>query len=144
MNNEKFLNQEIINKNNERGLVTFFDDDHIVIKYPNCDKIYCPEIAFKNDFLAFLDNSLNLLIKKDLTIKENLRLQHQKEAEENYLISVEKQKEIYKAYREIDAKNDFLLSLFGEDFEYPPYIEFVKKNRRYFSDETATFGFRSF
>ena len=53
MNNEKFLNQEIINKNNERGLVTFFDDDHIVIKYPNCDKIYCPEIAFKNDFLAF-------------------------------------------------------------------------------------------
>ena len=35
MNKEQFLNKEIINKNNERGLAVSFDDEHIVIKYEN-------------------------------------------------------------------------------------------------------------
>lgn len=35
MNKEQFLNKEIINMNNERGLVVSFDDEHIVIKYEN-------------------------------------------------------------------------------------------------------------
>ena len=48
MNKEQFLNKEIINKNNERGLVVSFDDEHIVIKYENEERTYCPDVAFKN------------------------------------------------------------------------------------------------
>ena len=94
MNKEQFLNKEIINKNNERGLVVSFDDKHIVIKYENEERTYCPDIAFKNKFLSFLDNSLNLSFYEDLSIKEELKLQHEKEAEANRKIVINRSKKI--------------------------------------------------
>ena len=131
MNKEQFLNKEIINKNNERGLVVSFDNERIVIKYENKEITYCPDVAFKNEFLSFLDSSLNLLINEDLSIKEELKLQHEKEAEDNHKTVINRSKKINKLYKKISAKNATLQSLFGRDFKYPPFIEFEKKYKRY-------------
>lgn len=78
----------------ERGLVVSFDDETIVIKYENEERTYCPDIAFKNKFLSFLDNSLNLSFYEDLSIKEELKLQHEKEAEANRKIVINRSKKI--------------------------------------------------
>lgn len=131
MNKEQFLNKEIINKNNERGLVVSFDDEHIVIKYENEEITYCPDVAFKNKYLSFLDCSLNLLINEDLSFKEELKFQHEKEAENNRRIVINRSKKINDLYKKISAKNTTLQSLFGRDFQYPPLIEFEKKYRCY-------------
>ena len=140
MNKEQFLNKEIINKNNERGLVVSFDDEHIVIKYKNEERTYCPDIAFKNKFLSFLDNSLNLSIDEDLSIKEELILQHEKEAEANRKIVINRSKKINELYKKISAKNATLQSLFGRDFQYPPLVEFEKKHRCYITRITNKYS----
>ena len=131
MNKEQFLNKEVINKNNERGLVISFDDEYIVIKYENKEITYCPDIAFKNKFLSFLDCSLNLLIDEDLSIKEELKLRREKEEEDNRRIFINRLKKVNELYKKISAKNAVLQSLFGRDFKYPPLIKFEKKYRCY-------------
>ena len=131
MNKEQFLNKEIINKNNEKGLVVFFDDDHIIIKYQTEEKTYFPEVAFKNKFLSFLDSALNILIGEDLNQKEEQRLQREKEVADNHRKVVNRSKKINELYKKISAKNNALQSLFGRDFQYPPFIEFEKKYRCY-------------
>ena len=126
MNKEQFLNKEIINKNNEKGLVVFFDDDHIIIKYQTEEKTYFPEVAFKNKFLSFLDSALNILIEEDLNQKEEQRLQREKEVADNHRKVVNRSKKINELYKKISAKNNALQSLFGRDFQYPPFIEFER------------------
>ena len=140
MNKEQFLNKEIINKNNERGLVVSFDDEHIVIKYENEERTYCPDVAFKNKFLSFLDSTLNILIEEDLNQKEEQRLQHEKEVADNHRKVVNRSKKINELYKKISAKNNTLQSLFGRDFQYPPFIEFEKKYRCYITRRTNKYS----
>ena len=140
MNKEQFLNKEIINKNNEKGLVVFFDDDHIIIKYQTEEKTYFPEVAFKNKFLSFLDSALNILIGEDLNQKEEQRLQREKEVADNHRKVVNRSKKINELYKKISAKNNALQSLFGRDFQYPPFIEFEKKYRCYITRRTNKYS----
>ena len=140
MNKEQFLNKEIINKNNEKGLVVFFDDEHIVIKYETEEKTYFPEVAFKTKFLSFLDTTLNFLIEEDLKVKEEDRAQREKQVAENHRKSVVRTKKINELYKKISAKNSALQSLFGRDFQYPPFIEFEKKYRCYITRRTNKYS----
>ena len=140
MNKEQFLNKEIINKNNEKGLVVFFDDEHIVIKYQTEEKTYFPEVAFKKKFLSFLDSTLNILIEEDLNQKEEQRLQHEKDVADNHRKVVNRSKKINELYKKISAKNNTLQSLFGRDFQYPPFIEFEKKYRCYITRRTNKYS----
>ena len=43
--------KKVVNKNNEVGVVLSFDNDHIIVKYPNDEKTYKPDIALKQVFL---------------------------------------------------------------------------------------------
>ena len=92
--------------------------------------LYRFDVAFKNKYLSFLDCSLNLLINEDLSFKEELKLQHEKEAENNRRIVINRSKKINEFYKKISAKNATLQYLFGRDFQYPPLIEFEKKYNR--------------
>ena len=131
MNKEQFLNKEIVNKNNEKGVVIFFDDEHIVVKYQNEEKTYNPTVAFKNKYLSFLDNSLNLLIDKNLLNKEESKLQYEQTAKNNHKIAINRYKKINEHYKKISSKNRVMQALFGSDFKYPPFYAFVKKYKNY-------------
>ncbi len=131
MNKEQFLNKEIINKNNDVGVVISFDDEHIVVKYQNEEKTYCPDVAFKNKYLSFLDDSLNYLVDKELLNKEESEQLHEKVAQNNHKIAVNRLKKINELYKKMSMKNQVMKCLFGGDFQYPPFIEFVKKYKYY-------------
>ena len=127
MNYKQFLNKKIINKNNEQGIITFFDDEHIKVKYLEKETTYSSEISFKNKYLTFIDTKLQSLIEEDLLKKENKRLQKEKAFEENNKIVIKRNKTILEQYRKLYQKNRILHCLFGRDFDYPPYKDFKKK-----------------
>ena len=127
MNCQQFLHKEVINKNNEKGQVLSFDENHIVIKYTQVEKTYNPDIAFKNGFLTFIDESLNNIFLNK--VSENIKTQEeeQKLFKKNHEIVAQRHREILKAYRKLKKKNEVMKTLFGGDFVYPPYAEFMKK-----------------
>ena len=129
MNKEQFINKEIVNANNEVGIVTSFDDTFVTVKYQKEQKSYRIDLAFKNKFLSFKDNSLNILIENEIKTKDEIKDKQEKQIEENRVNHAAKFKKVNEIYDELDRKNDVLKALFGSDFLYPPYVEFVNKNR---------------
>ncbi len=127
MNYKQFLNKKIINKNNENGVVTFIDAEHIKVKYLEKETTYNLEISFKNKYLTIVDSKFQSLIEEDLLSKENKRLQKEKLIEDNNKIVIKRNKTINQQYRKLSKKNRELCSLFGRDFEYPPYKRFKKR-----------------
>ena len=122
-----FINKEIINKNNIKGIVISFDKEHIVIRYESDEKTYNPDIAFKSKFLSFVDDSLNTLIEENLFNKEQEQIQKEVTAKDNRRKAVNRTKKVREMYTKLERKNRMMMSLFGRDFLYPPYIEFKKK-----------------
>lgn len=129
MNRDQFLNKEIINKDNQRGTVISFDENHLVVRYENEQKIYYPDIAFKSKYLSFLDSNLNILIDEDLSIKEQEEYVREQTIIRNHNIAVERNKRVNEYYAKLSAKNSFLQKLFGCDFQYPPLVKFKKQYR---------------
>ena len=127
MNYKQFLNKEIINKNNERGVVTSFDHQYLVVRYQKEEKTYNPDIAFKSQFITFIDDGLNIAVKEYLLNKEKENKQDQELAEAIHKNIVTKNKRIMDYYDKISEKNGVLHVLFGGDFIYPPFVNFVKK-----------------
>ncbi len=124
-----FINQKIINKNSEEGVVTFFNENSVSVKYQTCEKSYNPNVAFKNRFLKFVDDSLNELIDKALLEREACEKQEAVEIEKNNQDAIKRVKLINKQFKALARKNAIMKSLFGSDFDYPPFIEFQQKYR---------------
>ena len=130
-----FINKEVTNANNESGVVTSFDKDNITVSYPNGTKTYKQALAFKNNFLKFKDENLNSLINLD---QSNLKLETKKKedllnkAQDDYK---NRSKVINRRYKELKQKQYMLQQLFGFDFKYPPFKEFVKKYKHIIQDE---------
>ena len=129
MNYKQFLNKKVISKNNEQGVVTKFDDEHISIKYLDKEITYNFEISLKNKFLIFADANLQSLIDKYLLNEEDKKLQKEKLFEDNNKIAIKRNKTITEQHKKLFQKYKELCFLFGKDFIYPPYKEFVKKYR---------------
>lgn len=127
MNREQFLNKEVINKNNQKGIVISFDDKYIVIRYQDEDKIYVPDPAFKNGFLSFTDDNLNSLINDDLQCKKIAEEQKEKELEKIKKEAIQRIQRINEINDKLIRKWFDLQKLFGEDFIYPPLEEFKKQ-----------------
>ena len=127
MNYNKFLNQPVMNKAGEKGVVVSFNKDHIVVKYDTCEKTYSTEITFKNKFIFFFDGELQDIIDENVKKKENEDQRKEKEFADNHKRVVDLSKRVNARYTELAKKNYVLLHLFGIDFVYPPYHEFVKK-----------------
>lgn len=127
MNYNDFLNKQIINKNNETGVVLSFDKEHIVIKYSADVKMYSSDIAFRTGFLTFKNKNLKKLIEQDLLEKDIAAKKKEEEQAENHRKYLARRKKVNETYKRMCAKNRMLLALFGRDFIYPPLKEFEKK-----------------
>ncbi len=127
MNRNMFLNKEVINKNNEKGLVLFFDEEYLIVKYENEQKKYSKDIALKNKYLVFVDESINKQIEQDLLNKEERKIEHEELISNNHQAVVLRNKKIISFYNKLYFKTRFLKTLFGKDFKYPPFIKFKKK-----------------
>ena len=75
MNYLEFLNKEVINKENEKGVVVSFDDINIKIRYFDKEKIYSTKISLKNKYLRFLDEKLNNIIEEEFKEKETHKVE---------------------------------------------------------------------
>ena len=127
MNYNQFLNKEVINKNNQKGVVVSIDSQYLVVKYQNEEKTYNPDIAFKNKFITFIDDNLNHFIEGELMDKEKTNSYNQELVDAIHKSVVTKNKRILDYYDKISEKNGVLQYLFGGDFLYPPFVNFVKK-----------------
>ena len=123
----KFLNQEIINTSNESGVVLSFDDSHIVVRYPDGEKTYNSDIAFKSKFLSFKNEELNALIQGDIKEKDNKKAEQAKEVEKAQRINLKRRERINEVYKQLAQKEKVLKRMFGSDFIYPPLKAFEKK-----------------
>ena len=129
MNNKQFINKEILNKNNEKGVVTHFDDEHIKVRYLDKETTYNVEVAFTNKYLSFVDSKINSFIEEKLHKNEQEKIKKELTAEKNRQISIRRYKTVIEQYKKISQKNRLLQFLFGDDFIYPPYKQFKKKYR---------------
>ncbi len=127
INYHDFLNQRIISKNGEVGIVTSFDEDRIVVMYQAGAKAYRSEVAFKTGFLSFQSETLKREIDLDLLAKERAAKKKEEEIAENHRKYLARRKEANEIYKATWQKNRVLLSLFGADFVYPPLKEIEKR-----------------
>ena len=123
---QKYINQKVLNLNNEEGIVTSMDDNYVVVKYKDESKTYKCEITFK-EFLKFMDSSLNEEIQKFLNEKEKITKQKEKQHADIEKFHKDRTKMVNKCYMELLKKVKCLKQLFGSDFVYPPLKEFEKK-----------------
>ena len=126
MNYSAFINKEVVNKNNQKGITISFNEEHVVVKYDSEEKTYNPDVAFKNGFLSFINSDLNKTFTEELTNKEKENELIEQQGRDNDAIAIQRNKVINEMYKKLDAKNRMMQALFGGDFKYPPYIEFYK------------------
>ena len=134
MNREQFVNKEIVNKDNQKGIVVSFDENLLVVRYEKEQKTYSPDIAFKSKYLSFLDEGLNKLIDEYISNKEQEESEKEQTRIRNHSLAIARNKRVSEGYAKLSAKNDVLHHLFGKDFEYPPFVKFMKQYRHLISD----------
>ena len=82
-------------------------------------------------------NQLHILVENTSErIKEELKLQQEKEAENNRRIVINRSKKVNELYKKISAKNATLQSLFGRDFSILHLLN-LKRNIDVTSPEEA-------
>lgn len=127
MNYEAYINQKVTNYKGQKGYIVSFDQERVTVQLDNEQIIYKPDIAFKNKALVFDDDRLNQLMSSGL--------EHQEQEAEEYKKKIEKiNKEAIKInvmssekFIELRRKDSILKSLFGKDFDYPPFVALKKK-----------------
>ena len=122
---KEYLNAEVINIDNVKGSVVLIDEHYVSIRYSDKTKKYNTEVTFRNNYLRFIDEKLNGVIK--LFLRE---IDEQKQSEET--AKKKHRDKVVKMtlhYRKLALKNERMKRIFGMDFIYPPYQDFVNKNR---------------
>lgn len=134
--NNKFINQKIINKSNEEGIVTSFDDEHIVVQYPHKTTTYNTKVVLEKQFIVFASEEMKQEVINYLNGETDKQNQQKAIEQKNYRIAVYRHKALQKLYKTLKYKDKVYKSLFGSDFDYPPLVEFVKKYKPYLERET--------
>ena len=127
INYKDYLNQEIINK-----------------EYTKCEKTYSSEISLKSGFIAFKDPLLQRQIQLAFQEQEEERKKKQEEnalENEKFLASV---REINETYKKLIEKAEILRGMFGNDFKYPPLVEFEKKHQQILNKRNKYRGLLSY
>jgi hypothetical protein len=128
MNNyEQFINQEILNSNGVRGRVVTLTNERITIEFPNERKIFKPDLAFKSSSIKFADEVLNAQMMAIINDEEKKEEERKKALDKVDKEVRKRNKRACDLYYELDTKEQFLKTLFGDDFVYPPFTEFKKK-----------------
>lgn len=139
MNFAQFLNKKVLNKQNEKGVITSFDDEHITIKYSTFEKTYNPKITFTNGYLSLVNSKDNQQVKNYYLDQQHQDEQHEQFVKDVYTKTINKRNKINQTFKRLFFKNLKLKSLFGEDFVYKPYIEFVIKYQDFIDVSVRSF-----
>ena len=139
MNFNEFINKEVITIDNQLGIVTSIDKEHLVVKYLEIEKTYNTEIVFKNKYLKFTNLELNEKIDDFINKKVDADIKEKKLFEDNKNASITRQHKVNALYKKISMKYYFMKTLFGSDFKYPPYEEFKKKYRHQIHEPSFNF-----
>lgn len=124
----ELINKEVINKNNEKGVVISIDEKHTVVNFDGVEKTFNTLLAFKIGFLKFVNAEDNKIITSKIEeIDQNIRkIKEAKEKQERETLL--RNKKAYETLASLTNKHKILMQLFGNDFVYPPLEEFKKKN----------------
>lgn len=135
MDFSRFINKQVVNSNDEVGVITSIDKDNVVVLYGDVEKKYKTALTFSKKFQQFLEPDLNkemdIYLLKLFKEEEQIKLQKRKQTEE----LSKKVKLISRCYEKLNWKQSFLRLLFGHDFLYPPFAEFKKKYYKYLNYE---------
>ena len=138
MNFEKFINQKITTLKNEIGVVTSFDENHIVIDLGTTQKTFKPELAFSSNYLKFQSEELNSLIKEFLSELKEKENEAQIEVQKSHDKHVYLHKKARSFYIYLENKEHYLKKFFGYDFVYPK-LEVFKKEYKYYIHQYSPF-----
>ena len=127
MNYEIFINQKVTNYKGQKGYIVSFDQERVTVQLDNEQVIYKPDIAFKNKALVFDDECLNQLMSSGLEHQEQELEAHKKKIEKINEEAIKINAMSSKKFLELRTKDRILKSLFGDDFDYPPFIALKKK-----------------
>ena len=120
MDYASFLNHEIVNKNNEVGVVISFNKERITVRFKDRESSFNPQVAFTNKFLFFKEQKLNELVENEFITKEEEKAKVH-EAVQKKALNV--YKKVNSRFQRLKYKVRVLKALFGDDFIYPPYEE---------------------
>ena len=126
MDFKEFIGKEVLNKNNERGQTVSFDEERIIVRFNNVEKIFNPKVAFTSHFLTFVDDKLNRQINEEFVEKE---IETTKRREDIHQLVITRHKRVNQLYQTLKRKDRILRHLFGPDFIYPPFKDFKKQYR---------------
>ena len=127
MNYETYINQKVTNYKGQKGYIVSFDQERVTVQLDNEQVIYKPDIAFKNKALVFDDERLNQLMSSGLEHQEQEIEAHKKKIEKINEEAIKINSMSSKKFLELRTKDRILKSLFGDDFDYPPFIALKKK-----------------
>lgn len=124
---QKFINQQIVNKEGQTGKVVAFTKERITIEIGGVQKLFNPEIAFKCGAIKFVDDSLNQLVNQDINKSAAIKEAKQQKVEKIHKEAQRRNKRAIQRYKELCGEANLLQQVFGKDFIYPPLVEFEKK-----------------
>ena len=127
MNYEKFINQKVTNYKGQKGYIVSFNQERVTVQLEDGQAIYKPDIAFKNKALVFDDDKFNQIMSGDLKEQDALEKEHKKKIEKINAEAIKINVMSSKKYAELRHKDAILKNLFGDDFDYPPFIALKKK-----------------
>ena len=133
----QFIGHSVVNKLGDKGVIETIDDEHVKVKYQEEDKTYNTHLTFTNGYLRFEDPSLKQ--KMDELLNEKAK---QEEEKNQKIISIHKEavkrnRFIQEEYERLYYKAAALSQLFGPDFIYPPFVEFLEKYRGIYTDRVT-------
>ena len=123
----QFINQQIINKNGDKGIVVGLTDERITIDFSTGQEMYKPDIAFKSSFIKFVDETMNSEMMKIINNDKEEETKHQAVIDKINRDAIKRNKRASEMYIELEKKDKALKRLFGGDFIYPPFERFKKK-----------------
>ena len=123
----QFINQEVINKNGDKGIVVGLTDERITIDFSTGQEMYKPDIAFKSSFIKFVDETMNSEMMKIINNDKEEEIKHQAVIDKINRDAIKRNKRASEMYIELEKKDKALKRLFGGDFVYPPFERFKKK-----------------
>ena len=123
----QFINQQIINKNGDKGIVVGLTDERITIDFSTGQEMYKPDIAFKSSFIKFVDEAMNSEMMEIINNDKEEETKHQAVIDKINRDAIKRNKRASEMYIELEKKDKALKRLFGGDFIYPPFERFKKK-----------------
>ncbi len=127
MNYEAYINQKVTNYKGQKGYIVSFDQERVTVQLDNEQVIYKPDVAFKNKALVFDEERLNQLMNSGLEQQDAEAEAYKKKIEKINKEAIKINAMSSKKFIELREKDATLKKLFGNDFDYPPFIALKKK-----------------